>query len=222
MKPEAMSIGERAAIIASCLGCSDVCALHLGDCMAEQGHPNRAAIAYNGDPADHLFIVTDGAVLAEQFGLDGQHVQISRYGPGEVFGAYPAPAVFRTDMVASGTTRLLTISTLRLVEMASDQPEIGAGLARLFARQLDLMLDRLSSRIGLSASGRFYRALMELADADGNIRPAPVIAALALSVHTTRETASRALATLLRRGIIERNGDSLHIVSSRMLEDLIV
>ena len=90
------------------------------------------------------------------------------------------------------------------------------------ARQLDLVLDRMAARIGLSATGRFYRALLMLADDEGTIRPAPVVAAMALSVHTTRETGSRALAALLRRGIAERLPDGLRIVSRRMLEDLVV
>ena len=84
------------------------------------------------------------------------------------------------------------------------------------------MLDRMAARIGLSANGRFHKALLQLADAEGEIRPAPVISALALSVHTTRETGSRALAALLRRGIVERDAHSLRIVSRRMLEDMVV
>jgi CRP-like cAMP-binding protein len=100
--------------------------------------------------------------------------------------------------------------------------DVATGVANLLARQLDLVLDRMAARIGLSATGRFYRALLQLADSDGLIQPAPVIAALALSVHTTRETASRALASVVRRGIVERQAEGLHIVSRRMLEELIV
>jgi CRP-like cAMP-binding protein len=139
-----------------------------------------------------------------------------------VFGAYPAETVYRANMTAVGQTRLLSIPTRKLRVLAAEDGEIANGIAELLARQLDLVLDRMAARIGLSATGRFYRALLMLADDEGAIRPAPVVAAMALSVHTTRETGSRALAALLRRGIAERLPDGLRIVSRRMLEDLVV
>jgi len=79
----------------------------------------------------------------------------------------------------------------------------------------------MAARIGLSATGRCYRALLQRANDEGWIRPAPVLAALAVGVNTTRETASRALAGLVRRGIVERNDSGLRIVSRRMLEEMI-
>jgi CRP/FNR family transcriptional regulator, cyclic AMP receptor protein len=99
---------------------------------------------------------------------------------------------------------------------------VGASPSPLLTHHLDLLLDRMAARIGLSAMGRFHKALLELADDNGMVSPAPVISALALSVNTTRETGSRALAALLRRGIVERQGDTLRIVSRRMLEEMVV
>ena len=85
-----------------------------------------------------------------------------------------------------------------------------------------MLLDRMAARIGLSATGRCYQALLSKSDDDGWIRPPPVLSALAIGVNTTRETASRALAHLIRRGIAERHDDGLRIVSRRMLEELVI
>jgi predicted transcriptional regulator len=90
------------------------------------------------------------------------------------------------------------------------------------ARQLDMVLDRMAARIGLSATGRCYQALLAKADDDGWIKPLPVLSALALGVNTTRETASRAVAQLVRRGIVERHDNGLRVVSRRMLEELVL
>ena len=106
--------------------------------------------------------------------------------------------------------------------LARDHAAIAQGIAHVMARQLDLTLDRMAARIGLSATGRCYRALLQRSDAEGWIKPAPVLSALAIGVNTTRETASRALANLVRRGIVERRDSGLRIVSRRMLEDMIV
>jgi CRP-like cAMP-binding protein len=210
------------AAIQSCFACGEASAALLAADMETRSFGHRDPIAHGGDRSAHFFLILQGAVVAEIFGIDGQQAQLAKHGPGEIFGAYPAEAIHRTDLTAIGNSRLLVIPVRRLAELASGHAEIANGIATLMARQLDLVLDRMAARIGLSATGRFYKALLQLADDGGRIRPAPVVAALALSVHTTRETASRALAAVVRRGIVERNDDGLTIVSRRMLEELIV
>jgi CRP/FNR family transcriptional regulator, cyclic AMP receptor protein len=217
-----MQSAEHIAAISACFGCGQDSARLLAHSMIERRFEKRMPVAIRGDAARQLYLVLEGGVIAEIYGLDGQQAQLARHGPGEIFGAYPAPAVHRADLRASCDTRLLAIATTELAALATDHAEIGAGVAKLLARQLDLLLDRMASRIGLTAVGRFHKALLELADPEGMIVPAPVIAALALSVNTTRETGSRALAALLRRGIVERQGDALRIVSRRMLEEMVV
>jgi CRP/FNR family transcriptional regulator, cyclic AMP receptor protein len=213
---------EQLAALAACFECSPVSAELLMAAMTEKRFPAGTNIALRGDPSAMLFLILDGNVVAEIFGIDGQQAQLTRHGPGEIFGAYPAATHHRADFRATVETRLLSIPAETLSRLSRQHGDIGAGIAGLLARQLDLMLDRMAARIGLSANGRFHKALLQLADAEGEIRPAPVISALALSVHTTRETGSRALAALLRRGIVERNANSLRIVSRRMLEDMVV
>lgn len=216
------ALPEHVSAIAACFGCGDDCAQLLAQAMSERCVERRSHVALRGDAATQLFLLLEGGVTAEIFGIDGQQAQLARHGPGEIFGAYPMPSSYRSDIMATSDTRLLAIGTLDLVSLAHAHAEIGAGLSRLLARQLDLLLDRMAARIGLSAMGRFHKALLELADEQGIIRPSPVISALALSVNTTRETGSRALAALLRRGIVERREDALRVVSKRMLEEMVV
>jgi CRP-like cAMP-binding protein len=210
------------AIIQSCFSCQPDSAERLAAIMVSRSYAHRSVVANMGDPSSHLYLVAEGAVVAEIYSFDGQQAQLTRHGPGEIFGAYPDEVTHRSAFAACGTTRLLTAPTRKLAQLAAVDGDVARGVANLLARQLDLVLDRMAARIGLSATGRFYRALLQLADKDGLVQPAPVIAALALSVHTTRETASRALASVVRRGIVERNAEGLHIVSRRMLEELIV
>lgn len=213
---------EDLAVLRACFACSASASQLLAAEMVVRNLPHRSTVGHAGDPSSQLLLVIEGAVVAEIYGLEGQQAQLARHGAGEICGAYPDEGVFRANMVTVGQTRLLAIPTRRLRTLAAADAEIANGIANLLARQLDLLLDRMAARIGLSATGRFYRALAMQANADGIIRPAPVVAALALSVHTTRETGSRALAALVRRGIVERLPDGLRIVSRRMLEDMIV
>jgi DNA-binding GntR family transcriptional regulator len=47
------------------------------------------------------------------------------------------------------------------------------------------------------------------------------VTALALNANTSRETASRAISALERRGVISRSDRYMTIVAPRMLEDMV-
>lgn len=213
---------EHIALVAACFGCPEREAGLIAASMIFRQYPHRTIIALRADKSSHLYLVIDGLASADLFSVDGQYAQLAGYGPGELFGAYPEPSTHRADITAQGELTALVIETQAMNGLAREHAAIAQGIAHIMARQLDLTLDRMAARIGLSATGRCYRALLQRSDADGWIKPAPVLAALAIGVNTTRETASRALATLVRRGIVERNEAGLRIVSRRMLEDLIV
>ncbi len=217
-----MANAEHQALVAACFGCPEHEAGLIAATMVLRQYPHRAPIALRGDTSTHLYLVIDGLASVDLFSVDGQYAQLAGYGPGELFGAYPEPTTHRADITAQGGLDAFLIETSVMTALARQHGAIAQGIAHIMARQLDLTLDRMAARIGLSATGRCYRALLQRADNEGWIRPAPVLTALAVGVNTTRETASRALAGLVRRGIVERNDSGLRIVSRRMLEEMIV
>lgn len=125
-------------------------------------------------------------------------------------------------LITHGPTRLLTIHAATINRLGKEDGAFAVAVAHSYARQAGAMLDRLANRISLTAAGRIYTRLLELADTDRLISPAPLVAALAVHAQTTRETASRAISVIERRGIIERNEGGWTIQSPRMLEDMIV
>ena len=217
-----MLSGEHVSVIATCFACAQAEAQLLAEAMQLHHFSHKSAIARAGDASTRLFLILEGMASADLFSVEGQYAQLAGYGPGELFGAYPEPTIYRADIFAVGALTLLSIDTTAMENLARAHATIAQGLARMMARQLDMVLDRMAARIGLSASGRFHRALLLLADGDGWIRPAPVLSALAIGVNTPRETASRALTALVRRGIVERHDDGLRVVSRRLLEDMVV
>ena len=185
-----------------------------------------------GDACSRCWLVIEGAVALRTVGLEGQPVQLASYGPGEFVGAFPAPRQQPGELAATAPTRMLEAATIDLARLARSIPEIGAGLAALLARQHDKLIARMASQIALSAPGRVYAELLALAEGSGagesggagsgdTIRPAPVLAALALRVNTTRETASRAVSAAERRGLLRRDGGNLIIVSRERLAALV-
>jgi CRP-like cAMP-binding protein len=100
---------------------------------------------------------------------------------------------------------------------------IGLALSRrLIARQAT-MTRRLTEQSILSATGRICAELARQGRAGGGrIAPVPVLSDLARQLQTTRETVSRTLSDLKRRGIVRQDGDALVVVAARMLDDLVV
>lgn len=217
-----MRQAEHLALIEACFCCPEAQAELLHAAMNLRNYVHRTPVALRGDRSNHLYLVIEGSASADLFGVDGQYAQLAGYGPGELFGAYPEPTTHRADIIAQGSLSVLVIETRTITKLANQDSAIAQGISFLMARQLDIVLDRMAARIGLSATGRCYRALLSKADNEGWIKPLPVLSALAIGVNTTRETASRALANIVRRGIVERHDHGLKIVSVRMLEELVV
>lgn len=109
-----------------------------------------------------------------------------------------------------------------MTALLQEEARIGSGLAKILGRQYNAVLDRMAARITLAANGRVFAELLHEAGEEGSISPPPVIAALALSAQTTRETGSRAINALERRGIIRRDDQRLEILSRNLLEELVI
>lgn len=186
-----------------------------------QNAPARTVIAHQGEPSHRFWVVIDGNVRVEAFGVEGQRQQLARHGPGEIFGAWPSPTIHRADYTANVDSVLLCAGSVAFSELLSSDVQIAAGMAQLLARQLDRAMDRMVMRTTYTAAGRVYAELLALAGDADRIVPPPQVTALALSANTTRETASRAIAALIRRGIVSRDDDAFVIHAPRMLQEMV-
>ncbi len=217
-----MKIEERAEALSQLLHCSPEASAALAEAMLPCDYAARSILSHQGDHDDRLWLILSGTVQLQAISSEGQATVISAFGPGQLVGAFVAKEENAFDARALGKVATLQLSAMRLDGLIKSYPELAAGMSRIYSGQLHTVLDRLAARVTLSAVGRCYRELLSLAGSSDTISPPPVIAALALSAQTTRETGSRAISTLERRGIIQRSSEELSIVSRRMLEDLVV
>lgn len=212
---------EWLAAISAVFGCGPDLTDILARDMSHIRLPHKAVLAHQGDVSEHCWLMIEGTVHVQLIGWDGQKVQLAYHGPGELFGAFPSATTHRADMIASGDCDMLRIASSAMVALAEAHAPIALGLSRLLARQLDMALDRMAARTTLSASGRVYAELLRLCDDDHRIDPVPTVTALAMSVNTSRETASRAITALERRGIAKREGTVMTVQAPRMLQDMV-
>ncbi len=216
-----MTEDERIDALGTIFRCSPEAARLLLSLFVLRDVPSGAILVEQGLACSQCWIVIDGSVRVNALGLDGQQQQLSHYGPGEVFGAYPDAQLSRAEISTASRSRLLCAPSSQLCTLVETHTELASGLARLLARQLDRALDRMVMRTTFSAAGRVYAELLALAGPSGAVSPAPRITSLALAANTTRETASRAINVLIRRGIVTREEDTMVIQSRRMLQEMI-
>lgn len=212
--------------IRAAFGCSgDVAAAIAAHATARQ-YAARAVIVRYGDRQAHAWLVVAGRAQALVYGLDGQMVLVHEYRTGDIFGAVAATDAWPidADVVAADPTRAACVPASDFVMLVDRHRSLGLLLVRSLLEQLRAASARMVDRTTLSAPGRVYAELLRLARlGDGTvIRPAPVHAALAVRVQSTRETVSRAVSALERRGIVRREDDALVIVAARRLEELVV
>ncbi len=206
--------------------CSPEVAGVIGRRAADRHHAADAIVLRQGDAVREAFLMRLGRTRSRVYTREGQVVALQDFLPGDLFGAISADrdGGSETEVVAAEESRLAVFQTLEFLALAEQHGCVGLALSRSLLRQLRAATERMVARTTLSAFGRIYAELLRLADlADGKtIRPAPVLAALATRVQTTRETASRAVSALERRGIVSRDDTALVIVARHRLEDLVV
>ena len=134
------------------------------------------------------------------------------------------------DATTSSVTLLVddvtaaTFRTMDFVSLAERHGCVGLTLSRMLMARLRSTTERIYQRTTLSSFGRVYAELLRMAKmGDGRlIQPVPIFSELAGRVHTTRETVSRAISALERRGLINREGGAMTILAPQRLEELVV
>lgn len=187
---------------------------------------HAAVIVRQGDWPALTYLLLVGRAHALLYAAEGQIVLLHEFGPGDLFGALGEAEAARenADIVAIDDVRALTLDAGELALLAGRYACIGLALSRMLLQRLRQTTERMYERTALSATGRVHAELLRQARSGlaMTIRPAPVIADLALRVATTRETASRAVNALERRGIIRRDGEGLTVVAPHRLEEMIL
>lgn len=211
-------------ILARIFACEDTVARKLGALCHLRKFPGATTILHQGDLGTDAHIVVLGQARAIVYSAEGGMIVAAEYGPGDVFGALETAAADEqeADVVAVAEVQSLVIEVSALAQVALQHGAVGFALSQMLMRRLREATTRLYERSALSAQGRVYAELRRLGNRSGQvISPAPVVTDLALRVGTTRETASRAISALERRGIIDRTEGTMRILAPQRLEELV-
>ncbi len=97
-------------------------------------------------------------------------------------------------------------------------PKFGLYIARMLAARIDSTSRQMFERLSLPATQRVYAELTRMGEQDADnsevltISPAQSVTQLSARWNISRESASRAMSTLQKQGLLKKTGDSWHVI----------
>jgi CRP/FNR family cyclic AMP-dependent transcriptional regulator len=180
-----------------------------------RNYPSGTIILREGDAGDTCYVLERGQARVTRQHADGRTITLTNVGPGEIFGEL---AMFGGE-VRSATVEAVTdvgavaILAGDLKRLLNEHPEIAVKLLSALGAKLREANARIARQSFQKVSSRVAGVLAELAEtgtrrtAQAPGAPAEVVvrstqADLAQLAGTSREAASRFLATLQRAGVL--------------------
>jgi CRP/FNR family cyclic AMP-dependent transcriptional regulator len=192
-------------------------------------HPANQVILLENDWGSSVYFILDGWVKIRTYNLDGKEVTLNILGKGELFGEMaPLDEVPRsTDVMTLAPTVIGNLPAQDFVHLINSEPTAGIRLAQLMARRLRQVNRRLRLRESDSTS-RVTDILLFLADGQGKqgedgveIPNLPHRELSSLS-GLARETVTRVLNKLEKKGLLTRDRDVMCIADLVALERLLM
>jgi CRP-like cAMP-binding protein len=176
-------------------------------------YDRNARVYSQGDRADQVFYIQDGAIRLSVLSRMGKEAVIAMLGPGDFFGE----GCLAGQAIRMGTAKALAASTILVIEKAEmvrllhEQPDLSDRfLSHVLTRNIRIEED-LVDQLFNSSEKRLARALLLLArygKDDAPVRTIPKLSQeiLAEMVGTTRSRVNFFMNKLRKLGFIEYNG----------------
>lgn len=200
----------------------------LAEVSAVRVVPPDAIILLADEEGDTLFVIVNGRVKVTVMSEDGREVILSILKDGDIFGEMslldgkPRSA----SVIATDETEMIMLRRSDFLTRLERFPQMASKMLSTLAARLRRTNRQVESLALLNVYGRIAGTLLQLAEDQGvkdergiTIPERPIHQEIANMAGTTRETVSRVLNDLERRGYISRDGRSIVIQSSERLRD---
>lgn len=197
--------------------------------LVTRTHPANQVILLENDWGGSVYFIVDGWVKIRTHNIEGKEVTLNILGKGELFGEMAAleEVTRSTDVITLTPTLIGSIPSQDFRKLLETEPLAGIHLSQLMARRLRQINRRLRLRESDSLS-RVADTLLFLAEGQGKkgqtgieIPNLPHRELSSLS-GLVRETVTRALTKLEKKGLIKRDQETICIADLSALERIIV
>jgi CRP/FNR family transcriptional regulator len=202
--------------------------------VAEVCHPRRfgagEVIFREGDESNTCYLVRSGHARAVREHADGRQLALATFGPGDIFGEL---AMFDDERRSATVEAIDALEVLAILgpdmrRLMLRRPQLAVALAASLSRRLRTTNERLASQSFQTVQSRVAGVIATLVDqavAEGaNAVDVPITATqadLAMLAGSSRESASRFLATLERAGVISQGRGRLTVHDPRALRNYV-
>jgi CRP-like cAMP-binding protein len=194
---------------------------HLGPedlaLVAEVSHPRKFGAAEvvfrDGDESNTCYVVRSGHARAVREHADGRQIALATFGPGDIFGEL---AMFDDERRSATVETIDAVEALAILgpdmrRLMLRRPQLAVALARSLTRRLRATNERLASQSFQTVQSRVASVIAQLVEqavtegaAPADVQITATQADLAMLAGSSRESASRFLATLERAGVISQ------------------
>ena len=183
-------------------------------------------ISLQGETVESCGYILSGSAKAVSYSENGDATWVGYFKPNEFFGhiSLLTKRDTRFEISAEEDVEAIFVSVGVMTELLAEKDDLSLILAKDLAVRLDQLTSRLIEAFTLSAKGRVCAELSRLSRVIGIlpenliIRPSPVFVELAERVNSTRETVSRTVSELQKRGIVRRESGALIITKPEGLK----
>src|SRR4051812_5175904 len=187
-------------------------------------------VFHEGEDSDTCYIVRSGHARALRQHPDGRQITLATFGPGDIFGEL---AMFDDERRSATVETIDPLDVLAILgpdmrRLMLRRPQLAVALAVSLSRRLRTTNERLASQSFQTVQSRVASVIATLVDqavAEGaNAADVPITATqadLAMLAGSSRESASRFLATLERAGVISQGRGRLVVHDPRALRNYV-
>src|SRR3954454_3878547 len=197
-------------------------------------HPRRFAagegVFGEGDASNTCYIVRTGRARAVREHGDGRQLALATFGPGDIFGEL---AMFDDERLSATIETIDAMDALAILgpdmrRLMLSRPALAVSLAAGLARRLRTTNERLASQSFQTVQSRVANVIAQLVEQAVTEGAAPTDVAitatqadLAMLAGSSRESASRFLATLERAGVISQGRGRLTVHDPESLRNYV-
>jgi CRP-like cAMP-binding protein len=182
-----------------------------------------------GETMPAVGLILNGRANAISYSINGHETWISEYCEGQFIGLRSLLTTGESnfEIRVSRKIKMLTLSHDHMLKLMREEPGLCEAVAIDLAERLNKSVTDLVDGNTLSVKGRICAELLRRAlpigiDPDRQIiRPSPVFVELARRLNSTRETVSRTVSELQKRGILIREPGALVVASPERLREAV-
>lgn len=197
-------------------------------CRFVRYDPKQQIIGYR-EISTNVFFIVSGIVRVAMHSPLGKEISYGDLGTGELFGELAAiDGEWRFASIISITDTIVVAMPCKVFRDALERhASVAESVLKQMTKRLRLYSQRMYELRNLDVRGRLHAELIRMAkdrvsaDNTASIAPAPTHAAIANVICAGREAVSRELASLARRGLVERCQNSLVIRDLDRLADMV-